>query len=53
VLRLVEERLAQLGGERLVQRCQEAIIKLRAAERTQMRNAISGEGYDTIWERAR
>jgi len=48
---LIERRMEQLGGETLRSRCRDALVELQQAERKQVRNAITGEGYETLWER--
>ena len=51
VWELVEERLVGLGGEPLRARCREAFAELERQERALVRQAISGEGYETLWQR--
>lgn len=51
VWEMIVERLVQLGGEELRLRCNEALAELLREERTQVKNAIVGEGYQTLWER--
>lgn len=51
VWELVLQRLGAAGGDRARARCEEAYRELAAAERQQLRNAISGEGFKTIWQR--
>jgi hypothetical protein len=51
VWELIEKRMAQLGGEALRSRCRDAFAELLQAERKQVRGAITGEGYETMWER--
>lgn len=48
---LIEDRMVELGGEPLRTRCRESLDDLLRAERLQVRNAISGEGYETLWQR--
>mgnify|MGYP001500631955 CR=1 FL=1 len=49
VLQMIEERMAAIGGEAVRTRCREAFAELRRTERLQVRQAISGEGYETLW----
>ncbi len=51
VWEMIVDRVVQLGGEELRPRCQEALAELLREERTQVKNAIIGEGYQTLWER--
>lgn len=48
---LIERRMVALGGEAMHDRCSEAFTELLREERTQIKNAIVGEGYQTLWER--
>ena len=45
-------RIAETGFNDSVQQCQDAIKELQIMERREIRNAISGEGFQTIWQRA-
>jgi len=49
VLTMIEERMVALGGERMRERCREAFAELARAEQKQIRDAITGEGYETLW----
>jgi hypothetical protein len=48
---MIEDRVIQAGGEAMRARCQDALQELLKAERKQIRSAITGEGYETVWER--
>lgn len=48
---LIEDRMVELGGEPLRSRCREALDDLLRVENKQVRNAITGDGYQTLWER--
>jgi hypothetical protein len=45
-------RIADSGFSESVRQCEDALQELRAMERQEIRNAISGEGFQTIWQRA-
>jgi hypothetical protein len=45
-------RIAKTGFSDSLQQCQDAIRELQLMERREIRNAISGEGFQTIWQRA-
>jgi hypothetical protein len=50
----IESRLVSLGGEAMLERCQEAFRELSHQERLEVLSAIKGgEGYQSLWERAR
>lgn len=51
VWELIEERMTGIGGETMRQRCQEALADLAREEQKLVRQAISGEGYETLWQR--
>lgn len=51
VTQMIEDRMAAIGGEGLRSRCRDAFAELRRTERQQVRQAITGEGYETLWER--
>jgi hypothetical protein len=44
------ERLAGGGFSEAVQRCEETLQELRDLEKAEMRSAILGEGYQTLWQ---
>jgi hypothetical protein len=44
------ERLAGMGFPDAVQRCEEVLQELKDLERAEMRSAIIGEGYQTLWQ---
>ena len=46
------KRIAASGFTEAVQDCEEVLQELRAMERQEIRNAISGEGFQTIWQRS-
>jgi len=48
---LIEERMVAVGGEQMRARCREALNDLLRAERRLVRQAITGEGYQTLWAR--
>lgn len=48
---LIVQRLVALGGEQMRPRCDEALADLLREERSQVKNAIVGEGFQTLWER--
>jgi hypothetical protein len=48
---LVLQRVGEAGGDAARQRCEEAFRELQQAEREQLRKAITGDGFKTIWER--
>ncbi len=50
----IQERLVNLGGEQMVERCAKALQDLEHEERLEVLTAIrGGEGYQALWERAR
>ncbi|HLZ71005.1 MAG TPA: hypothetical protein VKV26_13980 [Dehalococcoidia bacterium] len=51
VTKMIEDRMATIGGEALRGRCQAAFAELRRTERQQVQFAITGEGYETLWAR--
>jgi hypothetical protein len=51
VWEMIERRVTDLGGDPLRGRCEEALAELLREERLQVKNAITGEGYQTLWER--
>jgi len=48
---LIEERMVGIGGEPLRAKCREAFADLEREERRLVRRAITGEGYETLWQR--
>jgi hypothetical protein len=46
------KRVADTGFSESVNQCEEVFRELQALERTEIRNAISGEGFQTIWARS-
>jgi hypothetical protein len=50
----IEQRLVSLGGEGLVNRCNEVFDELIREEKLEVLSAIrGGEGYQSLWERPR
>ena len=45
------KRVAATGFTDAVRQCDEVFRELQVMERTEIRNAISGEGFQTIWAR--
>jgi len=45
-------RIQESGFDDSVRHCEEALAELRSMEHQQIRNAISGEGFQTIWQRS-
>ncbi len=46
------QRIADTGYTDVVRECEEVLTKLKALERQEIHNAISGEGFRTIWQRS-
>ena len=46
-------RCSEYGSPDLVRRCQACLAELREAETASLRDAVRGEGFETIWERQR
>jgi hypothetical protein len=44
-------RVSDTGFSESLQQCEEVLRELQALERQEVRNAISGEGFQTIWQR--
>jgi hypothetical protein len=44
-------RISNTGFTDAITQCEEVLKELRALERQEVRNAISGEGFQTIWQR--
>ena len=49
VLEIVRERLAEMDAFDVIPRLDEAYERLLSMEQTEILNAISGEGYHTLW----
>jgi hypothetical protein len=47
----IEQRMLAAGAAQTPQALEEVLDELRRLERREVRNAISGEGYETMWER--
>jgi hypothetical protein len=48
---LVLQRLESAGGATARARCEQAFRELANAERQHLQNAITGEGFRTLWQR--
>ncbi|HLF76820.1 MAG TPA: hypothetical protein VJB57_04960 [Dehalococcoidia bacterium] len=48
----IKRRVADTGFTDSVRQCDEVLRELLALERQEIRNAISGEGFQTIWQRS-
>ena len=46
------QRIADTGYTDVVRECEEVLTELKALERQEIHNAISGEGFRTIWQRS-
>ena len=46
-------RFVDLGSPDIVRECEAAYDELLALEQEEIRKAVSGEGYDAVWERGR
>jgi hypothetical protein len=44
-------RISNTGFTDAITQCEEVLRELRQLERQEVRNAISGEGFQTIWQR--
>lgn len=47
----IVSRVADAGHPDSVQQCEEALRELLQLERREIRNAISGDGFQTVWQR--
>jgi len=47
----IMERVRQSGHAESLRQCEEALTELFRLERQEIRNAISGEGFKTVWQR--
>jgi hypothetical protein len=47
----VVSRIAETGYTDSVRQCEEVLQELLKLERQEIRNAISGEGFQTVWQR--
>jgi hypothetical protein len=45
-------RIAQTGHDDSVRQAEEVLAELRSLEREEIKNAITGEGFQTLWPRA-
>jgi hypothetical protein len=45
------QRITDSGFTDAMRQCEEVLQELQALERQEIRNAISGEGFQTIWQR--
>jgi hypothetical protein len=48
----ISKRVAETGFTESVRQCDEVLRELLRLERQEIRNAISGEGFQTIWQRS-
>ena len=48
----ITRRVADTGFTESVRQCDEVLRELLSLERQEIRNAISGEGFQTIWQRS-
>ena len=48
----VVKRVAESGYEDSVQQCENVLQELLELERQEVKNAIAGKGYQTIWQRS-
>lgn len=48
----VVRRVAESGYEDSVQQCEDVLQELLELERQEVKNAIAGKGYQTIWQRS-
>ena len=48
----ITRRVADTGFTESVRQCDEVLRELLTLERQEIRNAISGEGFQTIWQRS-
>jgi len=48
----IVRRIADTGFSDSLRQCDEVLRELLALERQEIRNAISGEGFQTIWQRS-
>ena len=46
-------RFVDLGSPDIVRECEAAYEELLALEQEEIRKAVSGDGYDVVWERGR
>jgi hypothetical protein len=51
VWQAITKRIADTGFTESVRQCNDILRELLALERQEIRNAISGEGFQTIWQR--
>jgi hypothetical protein len=47
----IVKRIADTGFTDAVRQCDDVLRDLLALERQEVRNAITGEGFQTIWQR--
>jgi hypothetical protein len=45
-------RIAQTGHDDAVRQAEEVLQELRTLEREEIKNAITGEGFQTLWPKA-
>jgi hypothetical protein len=47
----IVDRVRSTGFTDCIEQCDEALDELLKLERREIRNAISGEGFQTVWQR--
>jgi hypothetical protein len=47
----IVQRIAEAGFQEAAERCADVLEELRALERQEIRNALIGDGYQSLWER--
>jgi hypothetical protein len=52
VWQAILQRIADTGYQDSMKQCEEVMSELLVLERQEIRNAISGEGFQTLWQRA-
>ncbi len=48
----IVRRFLEIGPPEIVRRCEACLEELRKAEREEIRRAITGENYETLWDAA-
>jgi len=46
----IVQRIEQAGFSEAAQECESVLAELRELERQEIHNAISGEGFQAVWE---
>ena len=52
VWQAILQRIADTGYQDSMKQCEEVMSELLVLERQEIRNAISGDGFQTLWQRA-